>query len=111
MAKEKNIRILLLEDVPTHAELVERESRNGGLEFRAQQVDSKEAFLHELQHDPPDLILSDHGLPTFDGFTALAITRERFPEMPFIFVTNSLGEERVIEAFESGAADCVLKDR
>jgi CheY-like chemotaxis protein len=102
---------LLIEDAPADVELLERELRKGGLEFRARQVDSREAFLHELQHDPPDVILSDHGLPSFDGFTALALTRDRCPEVPFIFVTNSLGEEKAIEAFESGADDCVLKGR
>lgn len=109
--KEKDFRVLLIEDVRADVELVENELRNGGLEFRARQVDSKEAFLHELQHDPPDVILSDHGLPSFDGFTALAITQDRCPEVPFIFVSNHLGEENAIKAFENGAADCVLKDQ
>lgn len=111
MAQENDIRVLLIEDVWADVELVERELRNGGLAFHTRQVDSKEAFLHELQHEPPDVILSDHGLPSFDGFTALAITRDRRPEVPFIFVTNSLGEENAIRAFESGATDCVLKNR
>ncbi len=68
-------------------------------------------FLHELQHHPPDLILSDHGLPSFDGFTALAIARDKCPEVPFIVVTSSMGEQMTIEAFEGGATDYVLKDQ
>jgi CheY-like chemotaxis protein len=111
MAQENNIRVLLIEDVSADVVLVESELRKGGLAFHTRQVDSKEAFLHELQHEPPDVILSDHGLPSFDGFTALAITQDRRPEVPFIFVTSSLGEENVIRAFESGASDCVLKNR
>src|SRR5688572_3483323 len=77
--------------------------------FCSRRVDTKEAFLAELQHHPPDLILSDHGLPSFDGFTALAIARDKCPDVPFIFVTNSLGEETTIATFEGGATDYVLK--
>jgi CheY-like chemotaxis protein len=111
MTKEDDIQVLIIEDVAADAVLVESELRKGGLTTHFRQVGSKEAFLQELQHDPPDIILSDHGLPSFDGFTALAITRDRCPEVPFIFVTDHLGEEKTIEAFESGAADCVLKNR
>jgi CheY-like chemotaxis protein len=109
MAKETDIRILMIEDELADMMLVNRELRMGGLTFCTERVESKEGFLRELEHEPPDLILSDHGLPSFDGFTALAIARDRCPEVPFIFVTNSLGEEKAIEAFERGAADCVLK--
>jgi PAS domain S-box-containing protein len=89
--------------------IVSRELRNAGLAFCLRRVETKEAFLSQLQHDPPDLILSDHGLPCFDGFAALAIARTTCPEVPFIFVTNSLGEETTIETFEGGATDYVLK--
>jgi CheY-like chemotaxis protein len=107
----REIHILSIEDVPADTELINHELRNAGLMFRTKRVETKQAFLHELAHDPPDVILSDHGLPSFDGFTALAIAREKCPEVPFIFVTSSLGEEKVIELFESGAAHCVLKNR
>jgi PAS domain S-box-containing protein len=63
-----------------------------------------------LEKKPPDLILSDHGLPSFDGFAALQIAKEQCPDTPFIFVTNSRGEETAIETFESGATDYVLKN-
>jgi PAS domain S-box-containing protein len=106
---KKEIRILFVEDVPADVVMINHELRKGGLAFRSKRVDSRDAFLRELQHDPPDLILSDHGLPGFDGFTALAIARDRCPEVPFIFVTNSMGEQMTIETFESGATDYVLK--
>jgi len=111
MNKEKEIRILSVEDVPADTVMINHELRQAGLLFRTKRVDTKQAFLHELADDPPDVILSDHGLPSFDGFAALAMAREKCPEVPFIFVTSSLGEEKVIEIFESGATDCVLKNR
>src|SRR5687767_13332150 len=85
------------------------ELKAGGLAVDAKRVETREEFLREIQHRPPDLILSDHGLPSFDGFTALAIARDKCPDVPFIFVTSSLGEETAIETFESGATDYVLK--
>jgi PAS domain S-box-containing protein len=106
---KKEIRILYVEDVPADVVMVNHELRKGGLAFRTRRVDSKDVFLHELEGNPPDLILSDHGLPSFDGFTALAIARDKCPEVPFIFVTTSLGEQVAIETFESGATDYVLK--
>src|SRR5947207_8676008 len=108
---KNEIRILYVEDIPADAAMVNHALRQGGLTFRTKRVDSKSAFLQELEHNPPDLILSDHGLPSFDGFTALAIARDKCPEVPFIFVTGSLGEEMTIATFESGAADYVLKNR
>jgi PAS domain S-box-containing protein len=106
---KKDIRILYVEDVPADAVLVNHELRKAGLSFRMKRVDSKDAFVRELEKNPPDLILSDHGLPCFDGFAALKIARHEVPDVPFIFVTNSQGEETAIEMFESGATDCVLK--
>jgi PAS domain S-box-containing protein len=107
----KLIRILIVEDDPTDAFLMERELRKGGMDFEASCVETEQAFVVELTEHPPDVILSDHGLPAFDGFAALAIAKRRLPEVPFIFVTGSLGEETAIETFKGGASDYVLKSR
>src|SRR5262245_53860996 len=74
---KNEIRILYLDDVPAEVVMVNHELRKAGLAFRTKRVDSREAFLHELEQNPPNLILSDHGLPAFDGFTALAIARDK----------------------------------
>jgi signal transduction histidine kinase len=74
-------------------------------------VDSKSAFVHQLGRSPPDLILSDFALPSFDGYSALQIARERCPDAPFIFVTGMLGEEVAIKTLRNGATDYVLKHR
>ncbi|HWP93224.1 MAG TPA: response regulator [Thermodesulfobacteriota bacterium] len=108
---KKELRILILEDNPSDAELVLRELRKGNLAFTSKQVDTKETFLKELSEFTPDLILSDYSLPSFDGLSALKIVKESYTELPFIFVTGSLGEERAIETLKSGATDYVLKDR
>ncbi len=108
---KKEIRILLIEDVAADVVLINHELRSGGLAFSAALVATRDEFLHELRQQPPDIILSDHGLPEFDGFTALALAREHYPDIPFIFVTGSMGEELAINSLQVGATDYVLKSR
>jgi len=106
---EKEIRILCVEDAVADVVLINHVLRKGGLKFRSQHVDNEKAYLDELEHNPPDVILSDNCLPSFDGARALALAREKRPEAPFIFVTSSMGEEKTIEMFHRGATDYVLK--
>ena len=107
----RELRILILEDEATDVVMVNRELRKSGLDFRSKRVETREDFLAELQDNPPDLIFSDHGLPAFNGFTALALAQERCPNIPFIFVTGSEKEELAVETFKMGATDFVLKAR
>ncbi|BCU07886.1 response regulator [Allochromatium tepidum] len=105
------LRLLLLEDNPADAELNERVLRRAGLVFESRRVETREDFLAALDDFRPDAILADFGLPSFDGLTALRLTRERAPERPFIFVTGALGEESAVELLHNGASDYILKDR
>jgi PAS domain S-box-containing protein len=105
-----SVRILLLEDVPADAALIQRELTKAGLVFVSQRVDTRVAFEEALRVFSPDVILSDHGLPGFDGAAALQLVKERFPTLPVILVTGSLNEETAVEFMKAGAADYVLKD-
>ena len=105
------VRIWFLEDEPADVELVRHELSQGGLHFELRQITSESDFRAGLNGQPPDVILSDRGLPGFDGFAALATARAKDPDVPFIFVTGSQGEEAAIHAFECGASDFVLKHR
>jgi PAS domain S-box-containing protein len=107
----KELRILIVEDVPSDLELLEGELRKAKIVFCSKNVDTKEAFLKELKDFAPDLILSDYSLPSFEGMSALKIAKQTCPDVPFIFVTGSLGEERAIETLKRGATDYVLKDK
>jgi len=108
---DKKLRILLLEDVASDAELAERELRKAKLAFSLKRVETKEAFVRELEEFRPHLILGDYKLPTFDGLSALAISQEKCSDIPFIFVSGTIGEELAIEVIKRGATDYVLKDR
>ena len=111
MRAKPDIDILLLEDNPADAELVEHALQRGGPEFHLEHVDNKRGFLHRLDQRLPDLILSDFSLPTIDGYTALAIAQKKCPDVPFIVVSGTLGEETAIETLKKGATDYVLKHR
>jgi PAS domain S-box-containing protein len=101
----------MVEDVVHDATLVEHTLKDGGFDFTFKRVDTEDEFLQELEKFHPSVILSDHGLPTFDGFTALSLAKKQAPDVPFIFVTGSLGEEMTIKALKSGATDFILKHR
>jgi signal transduction histidine kinase len=105
------LRVLLVEDSPPDAAMIEHILRSAGRAMSVIQVDTREAFEAELSRQPPDLILSDYALPTFDGGRALEIAKQMAPQVPFIFVTGTLGEEVAIDMLKQGATDYVLKNR
>ena len=107
----KELAILILEDVATDAELLKDELSETGIAFHERCVATKASFLKALDDFCPDLILSDYSLPSFNGLSALKIAREKCPEVPFIFVSGALGEELAIELLKKGATDYVLKNR
>ncbi|WP_159665951.1 bifunctional diguanylate cyclase/phosphodiesterase [Andreprevotia sp. IGB-42] len=107
----ERLKVLILEDVPTDAELVLAELKNGGIDADIRRSVSRDSFAAALDSFMPDIILADYYLPGFDGLTALALRNERQPDTPFIFVTGSLGEERAIETLRAGATDYIIKDR
>ena len=103
------IRVLLVEDMECEAELTCHHLRKHGITHLVERVDSDEAMRAALRDFKPTIILSDFSLPRFDGLRALEIARECAPEVPFIFVSGTIGEERAIEALRRGAVDYVLK--
>jgi PAS domain S-box-containing protein len=108
---KKEIQILVVEDMPADVVLINHELRKGGLRFRVQRVTNGKELVRAIESGPPDIILSDHGLPDFDGFSALLLAQQRCPDVPFLFVTGSMGEEVAIESLRKGATDYVLKNR
>jgi diguanylate cyclase (GGDEF)-like protein/PAS domain S-box-containing protein len=99
----------MVEDVVTEAELAVRQLRRDGLIVDARRVETPEDFIAEIEDFKPDLILSDYSLPKFDGFAALSIAYQRVPDIPFIFLSGTIGEETAIDALKGGAVDYVLK--
>lgn len=108
--KEK-IRILILDDNISDAELMKRELTKAGLDFTSELAQDRQKFLQLLEKFIPNLILADYSLPAFDGMSALRLARERFEDIPVIIVSGAVGEETAIEAVKGGATDYVLKQR
>lgn len=105
------LQVVLLEDNSADAELVQLELRRSGIEAEYRLAATEADFVQVISHSTPDLVLADYALPGFNGLNALKLLRASLPDVPFIFVSGSLGEERAIEALKSGATDYVLKDR
>ncbi len=106
----KLLRILLLEDSLIDHELIQMHLI-GEIEAEMVRVETETDFLKVLENEQFDLILSDYSLPAFDGITALELAQGIRPELPFIFVSATLGEELAIETLKKGATDYVLKQR
>jgi PAS domain S-box-containing protein len=107
----KGLRILLLEDNPADAVLIAVALNAAQLGHVLKRVETRETFLDALRNDETDVILSDLRLPSFSGTEALKIAHDSHPEIPFLFVSGTMGEEMAIETLKQGAADYVLKDR
>ena len=107
----KEVRILILDDVLTDAELMTFELVEAGITLIPTYTSDKASFIRSLEDQQPDIILSDYSLPGFDGLSALKSAKEKQPEIPFIFVSGAIGEEIAIELLKQGATDYVLKDR
>jgi PAS domain S-box-containing protein/putative nucleotidyltransferase with HDIG domain len=105
------LQILHLEDEPNDAQLVAEMLASAGFDCDIVRVDTREGFCGALQARHLDLILSDRVLPAFDGLSALQLARAKCPDVPFIFISGSFGEEAAIESLKQGATDYVFKDR
>jgi diguanylate cyclase (GGDEF)-like protein len=103
------LRILLVEDVEVDAELALLQLKRAGIHHSAQRVESEAALRQALREHSPHIILSDFSLPQFDGLGALAVARELAPDIPFIFVSGTIGEDRAVTALQQGAVDYLLK--
>ena len=105
------LRILHVEDSPKDSELVETTLEQQGIVCDVLRVETRADYVSALEQSRFDLILGDYTMPGFDGLTALKIAQEKRPDVPFIFVSGTLGEDVAIEALKHGAVDYVLKDR
>jgi len=106
----EELRLLMIEDVPTDAELEIRELKRAGMRVSHRLVETEETFREAIREFQPQLIISDFSMPHFDGMWALALARELAPDTPFLFVSGTIGEEYAIRALKNGATDYVLKN-
>lgn len=104
------LRVLMVEDSEDDAALLGREIRRGGYEVTLQRVDSSAAMSAALRSQPWDLVICDYSMPHFSGTDALKLLRATGSEVPFIFVSGTIGEDVAVAALKQGAQDYVMKD-
>lgn len=108
---KQKLLILNLEDNLHDAELNREMLVREGIDCELICIDTREGFLDIIKRQSLDIILADYSIPSFDGPCALDLAREHCPDVPFIFVSATSGEDVAIEALKSGAADYVLKNK
>jgi diguanylate cyclase (GGDEF)-like protein len=104
------IRVLFVEDQKADAERALYQIRRAGIDCEWRRVETEEGLVSALHDFSPHLILSDFSLPQFDGMSALRISQQEAPQVPFLFLSGTIGEERAIQALHAGAMDYVLKE-
>src|SRR5436309_3965072 len=104
------LRILLAEDSESDAELIQRELKRGGFDFQSRRVQTESDFRRELDEFQPHLVISDFSMPQFNGREALAIARESRADIPFIFISGTIGENVAVDMMKAGADDYVMKN-
>ena len=103
------IRVLQVEDSELDAELVLAELDADSISYEVRLVDDEARFVAALDEFKPHIVLSDLSMPGFSGQHALELLRQRDEDLPFIFVSATLGEDAAIEALRNGATDYILK--
>ncbi|MCB2205537.1 PAS domain-containing protein [bacterium] len=103
------LRILYLEDNPRDVELVKACLDAENIDCSIVDVDDRPGFLEHLIVNPPDVIFSDYTLPSYSGLAALDDAVGFAPDIPFIFLSGTIGEENAIESLKRGATDYVIK--
>lgn len=107
--KSAKLRVLIVEDSLEDAELEAMELRRGGFELAYERVDSRAAMAEKLAKQNWDLVISDYSMPGFNGLEALKVLREIRPEVPFMLISGTIGEEMAVAAMKAGADDYILK--
>lgn len=105
------MKILILEDNKNDAELLLHALKKSELNFSYELADTKEQFKIALDEFKPDIILSDYHLPSFNGIEAFNIKQSKCPDIPFIIVSGTIGEENAVELIKIGITDYATKGK
>lgn len=107
---EKKLNVLIIEDLPSDAELAKRETSKVIPNAKFKVVDNENDYLEAINSYKPNLIISDYQMPKFDGFSALLLRNSMLPDVPFVMLTGSVNEEVAVKCVKNGADDYVIKE-
>jgi len=105
------LHILHLEDDPADSLLVRDQFASDELNAEVRQVGTRDEFVQALDEQPWDLVLADYRLPGYNGLDALKLVRKKYPHLPFILMSGTIGEQAAIESLKAGATDYILKQK
>ncbi|MBF0377637.1 MAG: response regulator [Desulfamplus sp.] len=108
-ADKKLLRILLVEDSESDAELIIRLLKRSGFDLVFEQVETAEDMRAVLNRDEWDIVLSDYNMPQFDALSALELLKSTGRDIPFIVVSGAIGEDTAVSMMKRGAHDYVMK--
>ena len=109
MTAKSSLKVLFVEDSEIDVELAVLELERDGFSVNWNRVELETELRNNLADNRPQIVLSDYSMPHFDGLSALKVVQEVAPELPFIFMSGTIGEERAIESIRNGATDYILK--
>src|SRR2546423_8490817 len=104
------VRILMIEDNPQDATLAEREVRRADIVCTFRRVETRDGMVQALREFVPDVVITDHSLPSFGARDALQLMQQLAPGTPVIVITGRLGDEPAVQDLQPGAADYIVKD-
>jgi PAS domain S-box-containing protein len=107
----EQLNILHLEDSLLDAEIIQSKIANEGIDYNIVVVKDRESYYEQIVSKKYNLILCDYSIPSYSGIEALTLAKNILPEVPFIFCSGTIGEERAVDALKLGATDYILKDR
>jgi signal transduction histidine kinase len=107
----RHLKALIVDDSADDSRLMVREFERDGFTVTHERVETPEALKAALEREKWDVLLSDYTMPLFSGMSALQITRASGLDLPFLFVSGTMGEEVAVEAMKAGANDYIVKTR
>src|SRR6185436_3388029 len=105
----KPLRILIVEDSEIDTELLLRELRRGNYQPTHERVETAAAMTAALEQKTWDLVVADFSMPQFNALAALEVAKVKGPDLPFIIVSGTIGEELAVAAMKNGAKDYIMK--
>src|SRR5258708_40318855 len=106
---DNELKLLLLEDNPADAELIQKLLQRSGMKFSAEVASDESEFLQAIGHNQFDAVLADNALPQYSSMEALKLIRKKSPGVAFILVTGTVSEEFAVNIIQQGADDYILK--
>jgi PAS domain S-box-containing protein len=108
--KSVKLKILIVEHNSIDMELIHNELKKSKINYISEIVQTKKEYIKSLHVFKPDIILSNYNFPTFDGPAAFKIKEKLSPQTPFIYISESIGEEIAVECIKNGVSDFILKE-